>query len=657
MATPKKESKDLIVRGSSTAVRVDPTIIPDTETRRYVEASNTATQALDPEWAMANRLIRNGIKRENWIYAVEKSSGLLSKRDKERLLKVGEIMRAFEEANPRLTNALRRLNQNPNEILVIEEAGKAPVRSDKDLSLTRGDDNDLRIAPETYEATNISLEEQNEYAKYLKDLYEQSEQKYLEAHEETEESSTYETPVRYASNLSRTVNRPPPDEEEVSPESYVPREGLTGGMRSIGNTGQKMLQQGVKALSSNAKRFGARAAQSVIGSVAPALAQGALIAGGIIAGVGAFIGMLIAWFISILVYLAIFAFVVVIILFIINSGAYLVPPGGFGPPIQSGGTSQFIQFSKTASPAGPLDNSWNNQDQDITYTIAITPLQEDLTNVSFGYNCSVISFTPKSCPLPHDIVMNGEPIPGNTMPPPPPAAPIPAHYAYIITYKTTVSANNYNDSRITDNFSITATVNGTIETVWASASIRIGNPPDSCPEGWPVLPENGEVSLEITQGPGLHSAYISESIDIGASIGHTVTARHAGIAHVFTAAGSVYGCHVDIESTCNGKTFYSRYAHLNDIFVNEGEALIPGDQVGLSGGDPLNPPPVCGTGYTTGAHLHYEFRNFSGPGGAKIYPTDDPPFMVFNYLWDGVVYNFIPKQVPRNCYDNCAYIP
>lgn len=44
------------------------------------------------------------------------------------------------------------------------------------------------------------------------------------------------------------------------------------------------------------------------------------------------------------------------------------------------------------------------------------------------------------------------------------------------------------------------------------------------------------------------------------------------------------------------------YAHLNKITATEGQAVVGGQQIGLSGS----------TGFSTGNHLHYEVRNAAG---------------------------------------------
>lgn len=52
------------------------------------------------------------------------------------------------------------------------------------------------------------------------------------------------------------------------------------------------------------------------------------------------------------------------------------------------------------------------------------------------------------------------------------------------------------------------------------------------------------------------------------------------------------------------KRFYVYYAHLSEISVKEGEEVVAGTRVGLSGN----------TGKSSGPHLHFEVRPIGGKG-------------------------------------------
>lgn len=152
--------------------------------------------------------------------------------------------------------------------------------------------------------------------------------------------------------------------------------------------------------------------------------------------------------------------VITIILFIINSGAYLVPPSNILAP----GENPYISVTKEAS-----GTEFENSDLPITvtYTITITPLKGSLTNISFSHKCEIISDRPiASCPAP---------LPSSTPVIISPASP------YIFTYSQTYSGTKYLDSLVLNTFSITAdTDEASGITASGAASIIIGNPPTGC---------------------------------------------------------------------------------------------------------------------------------------------------------------------------------
>jgi murein DD-endopeptidase MepM/ murein hydrolase activator NlpD len=99
------------------------------------------------------------------------------------------------------------------------------------------------------------------------------------------------------------------------------------------------------------------------------------------------------------------------------------------------------------------------------------------------------------------------------------------------------------------------------------------------------------------------AGYISQSywgghpaIDVAGWLGAPVTASDAG--YVVLAGGgwnSGYGNYVIID---HGNGFTTLYAHMNSVFVEPGETVSRGQQVGTMGN----------TGNSTGPHLHFEIR-------------------------------------------------
>ncbi len=350
------------------------------------------------------------------------------------------------------------------------------------------------------------------------------------------------------------------------------------------------LVPGLGILVSKAGGFGPLG--SSIGSYGQAFLAG--LTGVILPSIGA---PIIIAFISIPILIA-------IILFIINSGAYIVPPK---TSLVAGLIeSPYVGVTKTASPTGPFENS--NLPITIEYTIEIVAKKGTLTNIQFTDECRVIKDDTKpSCPNPSSDSPEEPKIISPTS-------------SFSFSYSRTYSSPTFEDSLVIDTFNVTADApeKQGAQTA-AAASVIIGDPPDECPNGWPAFGR-------LTQGayaPYTHSN--AEAIDIALGVGNSITARHTGLVRSF---GDIwpYGKHVEIVSICDDKEFFSRYAHLSVVSVQTGQLVTLGQTVGLSGN----------TGNSDGAHLHYEFRDSSGP---KKYPAN-PPYMMNPY---------VPKDLPRGC--------
>ena len=78
------------------------------------------------------------------------------------------------------------------------------------------------------------------------------------------------------------------------------------------------------------------------------------------------------------------------------------------------------------------------------------------------------------------------------------------------------------------------------------------------------------------------------------------------VVKVSTKKNNDYGNYMIIRHKTAIETFYTMYAHMNDIYMFEGQSVKQGALIGLMGGDPerdKNP------GRSTGTHLHFEIRN------------------------------------------------
>jgi len=116
--------------------------------------------------------------------------------------------------------------------------------------------------------------------------------------------------------------------------------------------------------------------------------------------------------------------------------------------------------------------------------------------------------------------------------------------------------------------------------------------PEGCPDR---LPSAGY----FTQGPFApgcsHSSMGVPAIDLGAGAGTPIYATHPGVA-VLVYDG-IYGFYIDVHGKCEGKDFYTRYAHMpqGGYRVGNNQTVIAGQQIGV----------VNNTGSSTGNHLHY----------------------------------------------------
>lgn len=304
-----------------------------------------------------------------------------------------------------------------------------------------------------------------------------------------------------------------------------------------------------------------------------------------------------------LIFAVLFIPVAVIILFIINSGAYVVPPSStFVAGVIE---SPYIDVVKKVNG----ENVFESEELPLTieYTIEVRAKKGTLTNIRFEDTCSVIKEGQKPrCPD------------GDLPSPPQIISPV---ESFSFTYSRTLS-NNFTDSMVIDNITVTAdSPDMKNAKATGSAFVKIGNPPEECPSGWPVTSSTG--LTQGANGPSTHRG--TEAIDLGEYMGSAIYATHTGVATSYGDSGP-YGKHVEITSTCEGKEFFSRYAHLSVTSVRTGQTVEAGEIIGLSGN----------TGYSTGPHLHYEFRYPTGP---TKFPTDlpfmNPPF--------------IPKTLPRDC--------
>lgn len=97
----------------------------------------------------------------------------------------------------------------------------------------------------------------------------------------------------------------------------------------------------------------------------------------------------------------------------------------------------------------------------------------------------------------------------------------------------------------------------------------------------------------LTSGYGWRWGRMHQGIDIAADIGTPIYAAADGVVEYAGWNSGGYGNMVEIRHSDGSMT---RYAHMNAIYVQTGQRLGQGDQLGEMGS----------TGYSTGPHLHFE---------------------------------------------------
>ncbi|MDE0311971.1 MAG: M23 family metallopeptidase, partial [Caldilineaceae bacterium] len=86
------------------------------------------------------------------------------------------------------------------------------------------------------------------------------------------------------------------------------------------------------------------------------------------------------------------------------------------------------------------------------------------------------------------------------------------------------------------------------------------------------------------------------AIDVGARAGAPIVAADSG--YVIKASHGWNGGYGRMVMIDHGNGFVSLYAHMNTVYVRQGENVAKGEQLGTVGN----------TGRSTGPHLHFEIR-------------------------------------------------
>ena len=117
------------------------------------------------------------------------------------------------------------------------------------------------------------------------------------------------------------------------------------------------------------------------------------------------------------------------------------------------------------------------------------------------------------------------------------------------------------------------------------------------PTLWPVDGGDGRITNYFgpAEHPFTHTWYLHKGIDIGYGFGKPILAAANGkvVERGYEPLG--FGNYFVIRHNYG---FLTKYAHLNDVYVDEGDVVTQGQVVGAMGS----------TGLSTGPHLHFEIR-------------------------------------------------
>ena len=131
---------------------------------------------------------------------------------------------------------------------------------------------------------------------------------------------------------------------------------------------------------------------------------------------------------------------------------------------------------------------------------------------------------------------------------------------------------------------------------------------------WPLPKENyvgtGRYGYGTLWAYGVLQVRYHNGVDLRASTGTDVYSAASGTVQIATY-NSTYGYYVLVD---HGGGVSTLYAHLSQLLVSPGQKVARGERIALSGN----------TGYSFGAHLHFEVR----VDGVRVDPINDTVLMI-----------------------------
>ena len=402
-----------------------------------------------PELTTALKLFSKGAKSENLFDLAEKS-GFLSQGERELLFTSSYIMASLEASQTNLSGLLYTANQEPQ--ILIQEVSAQFVPQDNQIVFNReGGGLQPLISELTGRAAGIAKDKAKKLVvsaikkgggKLIKEGSKIAAKVGLQAAEKIGINAITQALGSFAPIVGNII---------AAVVTFIATTVLSGTISWFNKHKGEALVAMLMALG--------------LITQTPLFFAGGLALGGVLLLSAVIIPSLVSLIVIIAGILFTLSLVVALIIFIINSGAYVVPPGPFLIPYSQ--ENPYIGIEKTPVPEGPLANP--PPSRSVNYTITITAKQSTLTNISFFYECRVVgSGSSNPCPSPNPTIPN------------PPSLISPTQ-DFTFTYNVQYDSR-YRDSIIVDTLTVTADVPGQVgSTAAGSASVVIGNPPIDCP--------------------------------------------------------------------------------------------------------------------------------------------------------------------------------
>ncbi|HLE49097.1 MAG TPA: M23 family metallopeptidase [Patescibacteria group bacterium] len=273
------------------------------------------------DYQTALTLWTKGVRGDTFNATVLRSKGLLDPVQVKQMLRVGDYVKALEAVYPETTLDFVDATR-PIEELKISKLEKGEPTHDVNVVILESKNDKLRVLDLENRGQFQSVEFQERSADYLTNFTNNALDRYEAEYmvqEQYQEPLIQAPSVKTVSTEAQTQGLPSTFSGVGNVVSNVTR-GLT---RTVSNA----ASTATRSVRSQAKRAVRQALNKAAIAAAPAIAQALLTVGAVILALGAILSAIVAIIGIFIAYFLGFAIIVVFMLFIINSGAYIVPPG------------------------------------------------------------------------------------------------------------------------------------------------------------------------------------------------------------------------------------------------------------------------------------------------------------------------------------------